>query len=243
MKYAVQWLLSLIFAIQMYLAMAVMAIVFFPLAIYDRKWAYYIMKFYCTWVRWTASWIIGLKSEIRGTPPTDEALVAAKHQSFFDVLVIFSGLPRGKFIMKKLLKWAPFLGWYAMRINCVPVNRGRKSEAIKEMMESVESGRIEPGQLIIYPQGTRVAPDKKAPYKIGAALLYEQLGQSCVPVATNIGVFWPRRGVYRKRGVAVVEFLPAIPPGKDKKDFMIELETVIEEASDRLAAEAGFEQP
>lgn len=240
MKYAIQWLLSLIFSIQMYLAMAVMAITFFPLAVYDRRWAYYIMDLYCRWVRWTAAWIIGLKSEIRGTPPTHEALVAAKHQCFFDVLLIFGALPRGKFIMKKLLKWAPFLGWYALRINCVPVNRGRKSDAIREMMEGVESGRVEPGQLIIYPQGTRVSPGKTARYKIGAALLYEQLGQPCVPVATNVGVFWPRRGIYRKPGVAVVEFLPEIPPGKTQEEFMRELETVVEEASNKLIREAGF---
>jgi 1-acyl-sn-glycerol-3-phosphate acyltransferase len=71
-------------------------------------------------------------------------------------------------------------------------------------------------------------------------LLYEQTGQPCVPAATNVGVFWPRTGIYRKPGLAVVEFLPEIAPGLDKDSFTARLEEVVETASNRLMAEAGF---
>jgi 1-acyl-sn-glycerol-3-phosphate acyltransferase len=66
------------------------------------------------------------------------------------------------------------------------------------------------------------------------------MGQDCVPVATNVGVLWPKRGILRKRGLAVVEFLPAITPGLTSTDFMARLEREVETASDALMLEAGF---
>ena len=103
-----------------------------------------------------------------------------------------------------------------------------------------QQGAAEPGQLIIYPQGTRVAPGATQPYKVGTGLLYEQLGQPCYPVATNVGVFWPKRGILRKPGLAVVEFLPPIAPGLPVPEFMARLEAEVETHSNRLMAEAGF---
>ncbi len=235
-----QYLRSLLFVAQMYLMMAVLAVYFTPWAIVDRRGAFAGIRTYCRWVRWTASWMVGLKSEIRGTVPTGEVLIAAKHQSFLDIIMIVSVCPRPKFIMKSALKWAPILGWYAQRIGCVPVERGKRREAMRQMMRGVREGRTEPGQLIIYPQGTRVAPGATMPYKVGAVVLYEETGQPCVPAATNVGVFWPRIGIARKPGLAVVEFLPEIAPGLESEDFMARIETEIETASNRLMVEAGF---
>ncbi len=237
---AIRWVLSLIFVVQMYLAMAVLAVVFAPWALFSRNGAFAAAHTFCRWVRFTARLLCGLRSEIRGTPPTHEAVVAAKHQSFFDIILIFSALPRGKFIMKRELMFAPFLGQYALRLGCVPVDRGKRGAAIAKMKADVEKGTAHPGQLIIYPQGTRVAPGVAKPYKVGTGLLYEQLGQPCVPVATNVGVFWPRRGILRKPGLAVVQFLPEIAPGLPIPEFMQRLEREIETHSDMLLAEAGF---
>lgn len=237
---AIRWVLSLIFVVQMYLAMAVLAVVFAPWALFSRNGAFAAAHTFCRWVRFTARILCGLRSEIRGTPPTHEAVVAAKHQSFFDIILIFSALPRGKFIMKRELMFAPFLGQYALRMGCVPVDRGKRGAAIAKMKADVARGAAEPGQLIIYPQGTRVAPGVAKPYKVGTGLLYEQLGQPCVPVATNVGVFWPRRGILRKPGLAVVQFLPEIAPGLPIPEFMQRLEREIETHSDMLLAEAGF---
>jgi len=237
---AIRWVLSLIFVVQMYLAMAVLAVVFAPWALFSRNGAFAAAHTFCRWVRFTARILCGLRSEIRGTPPTHEAVVAAKHQSFFDIILIFSALPRGKFIMKRELMFAPFLGQYALRLGCVPVDRGKRGAAIAKMKADVEKGTAHPGQLIIYPQGTRVAPGVAKPYKVGTGLLYEQLGQPCVPVATNVGVFWPKRGILRKPGLAVVQFLPEIAPGLPVPQFMERLEREIETHSDMLLAEAGF---
>lgn len=236
----IQYTRSVIFIFCMYAALPIIGLLYLPAAIASRASALAACHAYCRWVRWSAGWMVGLRSEVRGEPPTDEVLIAAKHQSFFDIILIFGAVPRGRFIMKKQLKWAPVLGWYALRIGCIPVDRGKRGQAIAAMKEAVEQGRQEPGQLIIYPEGTRRAPGAPPAYKIGSAVLYTQLAQDCVPVAANVGVFWPRHGILRKPGTAVVEFLPRIEPGLPNETFMQVLQERIETASDRLLAEAGF---
>ena len=186
-------------------------------------------------------WMVGLHWEVRGQVPKDEVLIAAKHQSFLDIMLIFHVLPQAKFIMKRELLWTPVIGLYAKRLGCVPVARGKRGAAIQKMVEDVKAGRAQPGQLVIYPQGTRVAPGVMLPYKIGTAVLYEQLNQTCVPVAGNVGLFWPRKGVMRHPGTAVVEFLPALETGLQREDFMAHLESAIETHSNALMREAGFE--
>lgn len=239
MSKAFQWFRSLVFVGQMYAMMALMAVFFTPPAIFSRVWVYRAVHTYCWWVRWTAGWMVGLKSEIRGTPPTDEVLIASKHQSFFDIIMIVSAVPKPKFIMKSSLRYAPILGWYAIRLGCVPVNRGRRAEAIRQMMAGVRDGSAPAGQLIIYPQGTRVAPEDYRRYKVGPAVLYSETGQPCVPAATNVGAFWRRTGIYRKPGLAVVEFLDPIEPGLAQDVFLARLEEVVENRSRALAQEAG----
>ena len=242
-----RYILSVVFIVQMYLAMLVLAIYWTPPTLWQRANAYRAVRCYCRYVRWSAAKIIGLRSEVRGQVPQGEVLIAAKHQSFFDVILIVSEVPRPKFIMKSSLRFAPILGWFALQIGCVPVDRGKRAEAIRRMVRDVKSGVAQAGQLIIYPQGTRVAPGAMEKYKVGTAVLYDETDQPCVPAATNVGVFWPRHGLYREPGLAVVEFLPEIPAkaktGLTNEVFMAQLEEVIETASDRLMAEAGFIPP
>lgn len=233
-----RWILSLIFIVQMYLAMAVIAVVFAPWALWSPRGASVACHTFCAWTIWTLRLLCGLRSDVRGTPPTGECMIAAKHQSFLDIILIFHAVPRGKFIMKRELIYAPFLGQYALKIGCIPVDRGRRGAAITRMKEDVARGAALPGQLIIYPQGTRVPPGEKRPYKQGTGVLYEQLGQPCVPVATNVGLFWPKRGIMRHPGTAVVEFLPQIPPGLPMGEFMVRMETAVETRSEALMAEA-----
>lgn len=236
----IQTLRSFLHIVQMYVAMAVIGIVFFPIALISRDGAHWVMHLYCRWVLWTLRWMVGLRIEVRGTPPTGEVLVAAKHQSFLDVMAIYNAMPRGKFIFKRILMFAPFLGQYGLRIGCIPVDRGKRGAAIATMLDNVRAGKQQGGQLIIYPQGTRIAPGIVAPYKKGTGALYAQMDQPCVPVATNIGLFWPKKGITRKPGTAVVEFLPQIEPGMEPRAFMARLEQEIEAASNALNAEAGF---
>lgn len=240
MRHALQWLLSLAFNIHMYLAMLVVGIVYLPFALVRPEGAGVAALHYCKYIRASLAVICGLRIEYRGTPPIGEVLVAAKHQSFLDVMMIYAALPRGRFIMKSELRYAPIVGWYALRMGCVPVQRGKRAGAITKMLSEVKAGKALPGQLIIYPQGTRVTPGHTAPYKVGTALLYQQMGQPCHPVATNIGMFWPKLGVMRKRGTAVVEFLDPIQQGLKNADFMAQLELRIETRSNMLMQAAGL---
>lgn len=235
-----QYIRSAVFIAQMYVAMPIVGLLFAPWALFSRRGAYAACKTYSRYVFWTARWMVGIRCEVRGTPPEGEALIAAKHQSFLDIMMIFTALPAGKFIMKKEILMTPIIGQYARRLNCVAVDRGKRGAAIEKMVADVKAGRTEPGQLIIYSQGTRVPPGVRMPYKVGTGILYEQLAQPCVPVATNVGVLWPKRGILRKPGVAVVEFLPVIEPGLSRNDFMQHLEKSVEARSDALMAEAGF---
>ena len=202
--------------------------------------AYAVCRLYARVIFVLLRWIVGIRVEVRGEVPAGEVLVAAKHQSFLDILILFEALPRPKFIMKKELKWAPFIGLYALRIGSTPVARGQRGRAMKAMVE--HAGRAsEPRQLVIYPQGTRVAPGARPPFKVGAGVLYERSGEPCVPAATNAGVFWGRRKLVKRPGLAVVEFLPEMPPGLAIPEFMARMENAVEEASDALMREAGFE--
>lgn len=238
-----QYLRSLLFNVQMYVAMFVLWLWYFPQALLRWEAARTGIRTYCRYVRWSASWMIGLKSEIRGEVPQGEVIIASKHQSFFDIILICSVIPAPRFIAKKELRRAPMLGWFAYRIGCVFVDRGKRAKAVQSMVAGVTDPEAPKGQLVIYPQGTRVAAGADKPYKVGVGALYTALGQHCVPAATNVGVFWPRSAVLRKPGLAVVEFLDPLGSDLSLEAFMTEIETRIETASDTLMAEAGFDAP
>ncbi len=229
---------SVLFSFSIYTWMFVIGIVCLPAAIVSRDAAYWVMKTYARNVMWLAKVLCGIRTEIRGTPPTGEVLIVAKHQSYLDILMIANAVPRFKFIMKKELIWAPVIGFYALRIGATPVDRGKRSEAMKSMVEKMERDADDRGQVVIYPQGTRVAPGVKAPYKIGAGVLYSRFNLPCTLVATNVGLFWGRRKTIKRPGLAVVEFLETIPAGMRRAEFMRTIEDRIETESDRLEAEA-----
>ena len=236
-----QYLRSILFLITIYAMMAVLGLVFTPYAILRKSGARMACKTYARWAIWLARVMVGLKTEVRGAVPQGEVVVAAKHQSFFDILIIFETLPHPKFIMKRELMWTPIIGLYAKRLGCIPVDRGKKGAAIAKMVKDVSAEFTEPGQLVIYPQGTRVPPGTHKRYKVGTGVLYEGLGWPCVPAVTNVGLFWPKTGLLRKPGTAVVEFLDPVAPGRDVQSFMSEIEEVIESNSNRLMREAGFD--
>ncbi len=241
--FLLQYVRSLFFIALMYLSLVSFALVFTPWAAFDRRGAFVGINAWCNFIRWLACVVAGLHSEVRGRVPQGEVLIAAKHQSFFDIIILLSVLPRARFVMKKELERAPIIGWYAKRIGCISVDRGKKGRAIRAMLEGAAGGQHMASQLVIYPQGTRVAPGAFLPYKIGSGALYETLGLPCVPVACNVGVFWARHSLWRQPGTAVVEFLPEIPPGLPLRDFMSRVEAQVEGASNRLMGEAGFTAP
>src|SRR5690606_16222215 len=131
-----------------------------------------------------------------------------------------------------------FFGWYTMRFRMIGVTRGARGRAIQSMLAAVraELARAE-RQIIIFPEGTRRAPGAPPQYKTGVAALYDEFDLTCVPVAVNTGLFWPRRRFIRRPGTAVISFLPPIEPGLDRATFLAELERRIETETAALVAE------
>ncbi len=229
---------GLLLVLWVYGLMAVMGLTCAPIvALRPRRATLAIIHLYVRMVLGAARILCGLRTELRGEIPPEGVIVAAKHQSFLDILILVDALPRPRFVMKKSLVWAPVLGYYARKIGCVAVDRGAGGRAVREMVAGT-SADGEPGHLIIYPQGTRVRPGAKAPYKAGVAALQGALRAPVAPAATNAGVFWPRKGIWRRPGVAVVEFLAPIEAGAPRDVLMASLEGEVEAASDRLLAEA-----
>jgi len=234
------WIRSLLLIVLVYGTMFAMGVVGLVLVLWSRDWTYGWMRGFCRLTFWLSRHICGLRTEIRGTPPSDPVVIAAKHQSLLDVLMIFAAVPRPKFVMKRSLLWAPAFGLYAWRIGSVSIDRSAKGQGTKVLKELNRQSH-EDGQVVIYPQGTRILPGVHAPYRRGAAMVYGRAGLPLVLAATNAGWFWPRKGIIRRPGTAVVEFLETLPAGLSARKVMASMETRIEAASDALGAEAAHE--
>jgi len=221
----------------MYGLMGVLGILFLPAAIWSRAGAYWAIDVYLSLVFWGLRTFVGLKAEVRGTVPSGSVIVASKHQSFLDVLILVRALHHPKFVMKRSLMWVPILGIYALRIGSSPVTRGKGHASVDELMAEVEKRKSLDGPLVIYPQGSRIVPGVAAPYKVGAYHIYRSHNIPCVPAAVNTGHFWPRISLWRYPGTAVIQFLEPIVPGLEADDFLTALHDQIEPASDDLSAE------
>ncbi|MFN3613008.1 MAG: lysophospholipid acyltransferase family protein [Rubrimonas sp.] len=220
-----------------YLSMAVCGALFFIPAAISPNLARRLAKVWLRMMFAALRVIGGVRVEVRGQIPVDRVVVAAKHQSMLDVFIIVNALPEARFVMKRELVRTPIFGWFALRLGTVPVDRGGGSAALVAMVDRMMSEARQSGQIVIYPQGTRTPPGRCVPYKSGVHALYAASGLPCVPAATNSGLFQPK-GLRINPGVAVVEFLPTIPPGLHRDAFMARIEADIEKASRALDAEA-----
>ena len=230
------WVGSLVFTAWIYLTMAVMGTVATPLLLFSRDHAWRLVRAWVRAVLWGARVFCGVRVEVRGREhmPSGAALVAAKHQSMLDTVAPLNLLADPAYVLKRELMRLPFFGWWAAKLDMVPIDRAGGSTTLRAMVHSARDRLADGRQLLIFPEGTRQEPGAAPDYKPGVAGLYRELNVPCVPVATNSGVCWPPHGVLRYPGVVVYEFLPPIPPGLKRASFMAVLEDRIEDASTRL---------
>lgn len=184
--------------------------------------------------------VVGLDYEVRGQsniPPTP-AIFAIKHQSAWDTLAVASLLPAPVVVLKRELFWIPLYGWYARRAGMIAIDRSAGAKALRRMLRAAREALAKGRSIVIFPQGTRTIPASLGgapkPYQPGVAALYGDLAVPVVPVALNSGIFWSRRAFCKYPGRIVVEFLPPILPGLNKRDFLARLEAAIEDATNRL---------
>jgi 1-acyl-sn-glycerol-3-phosphate acyltransferase len=184
--------------------------------------------------------VCGTTVEWRGLEkiPPGPVLVAAKHQSLWETFALLTLFPDPTYIIKRELLWIPFYGWYAQRAGMIAVDRGGGKPALIAMAARVREALAAGRQVIVFPEGTRRAPEAEPRYKYGIAHLYAEGAAPCIPIALNSGLFWPRRKFLRHPGTITVEILDPIAPGLDIETFFARLQTDIEAATTRLIAEA-----
>lgn len=184
--------------------------------------------------------IVGLSYEVRGwdNVPRGPAIVALKHQSAWDAIALWVLLKNPVIVLKQSVARIPMFGWYVRRGKAIVVEPNSGAKTLKLMVAAARSAVAACRPIAIFPEGTRTPIGARQPYHPGVAALYTQLGLPLVPVALNSGLFWGHRSLLQRPGRILVEFLPPIEPGFDRRQVMAELEHRIEQATSRLVAES-----
>lgn len=235
------WLRSLAFQLAFLIWTGALGLLALPLLLAPALW---VMRFGTFWSAGTLKllhWCVGLDHELRGREnlPAGPAIIAMKHQSAWDTFAapVLFDLPA--VVIKRELGWVPFYGWYAVKAGSIAVDRAGGARALKRLVAASARALSQGRSILIFPEGTRSAVGDRLPYQPGVAALYRQLGVPLVPVAVNSGLYWGRRSFIKRPGRIIVEILPPIPAGGDRRRVMAELESRIEAATARLVAAAS----
>ncbi|HEY1720061.1 MAG TPA: lysophospholipid acyltransferase family protein [Magnetospirillaceae bacterium] len=191
--------------------------------------------------------VLGLRYEIRGREhlPEGPAVIAAKHQSAWETLIFHVLLPDTVFVLKKSLLWLPLIGWYLLKTRQIAIDRAAGMKALGMMAKAARVSLARGSQVVIFPEGHRQPPGATGTYLPGVAMLYGEGGGNVpvIPVALNSGLFWPRNAFRRRPGLIVMQILPPMAAGLDRRAFMTELRTRIEASTRALEAEALTRYP
>jgi 1-acyl-sn-glycerol-3-phosphate acyltransferase len=192
------------------------AVLYAPLCLltfpFPFRWRY---RFISQWARfqlWQAKVLCRLDYRVEGREhlPTGPAVVLAKHQSTWETLAFQRIFPPQIWVLKRDLLWVPFFGWGLALLAPIAINRRSAHRAMTQIIEQGRA-RLQAGTwVVIFPEGTRVAPGHRRRYGIGGAALAAASGYPVVPVAHNAGRYWPRRGFQKKSGTIRVVIGPAI---------------------------------
>lgn len=188
-----------------------------------------------------ARWLCGIKTEIRGRENIlpGPAIIAAKHQSMWETLVLYDQLPGVRFVLKKELARIPMFGWWCKAVGFIFVDREAGASALRTMLADAKAALAEGASyIVIFPEGTRVAPGESAPYQPGVAALAKSLKLPVLQAAHNSGTYWLTPGPAKLPGTIVLEFLPPLEAGLPREEVTARLESGIEEAVARLEAAA-----
>lgn len=210
---------SALFAAIFYGATALFVLAAFPIALLGRgplrrhvgRWA----RFH----RLCARAILGITSRVEGERPSGAVLVPAKHQSMFETLEVVLLLDEPAVVMKRQLADIPLFGLITLRYGCIPVDREGGAAALRRMMRAAEAAIAEGRPIVIFPEGTRVAPGEQPPLQSGFAGLYRALRLPVVPLALDSGRLWPARGFVKRPGIVTMRFGAAIPPGLGRNEI------------------------
>lgn len=168
--------------------------------------------------RWAAATLLGIRVRVEGERPAGPALYAAKHQAMFETLELQALLDGPAMALKEELARIPMWGWAARRYGALVVDREGSAAALRKMMREANAAKADGRSILIFPEGTRVAPGEQPPLKPGFAGLYRLLALPTVPVALDTGRLLPKRGS-KHPGVVTIRFGETIPPGLPRAEI------------------------
>jgi 1-acyl-sn-glycerol-3-phosphate acyltransferase len=233
------YLRSFLFLLWFIATTIVTHIVFLPALLMSWRASVFAARTWGNSVLWGLRVFCNLRYEVRGNRAAafEPVLIASKHYSMWETIVLIALLPEPAIVMKMTLSKLPFYGWYSTKAQMIFVDRSARASALKKMVAEAKRALAAGRPIVIFPEGTRKAPGDPPDYKPGVAGLYAGLHVPCIPVALNSGLYWTAGGFLKRPGTIVVEFLEPIPPGLRSREFMALLQERIETASNRLVAE------
>ena len=226
-----QFLKSLIFNIFLYLGLVAIFILAIPTLILPDKFTLFFGRLSAKYIVFLLKIILNTKVIFHGLEnlkKIDHFFVASAHQSMFETFALQIPLDSPIFILKKELLKIPLFGQYLKKIGSIEIVRETTTKKNLNFFDKIKS-RIEKQKrpLLIFPQGTRVKFEEQPPFKKGVGRIYNSLNLPCVPVALNSGKVWPKSSFIKHPGDIYISFLEPIMPGKDKNDFIKEIENKI----------------
>ena len=219
---------NFLFSILFFSGIIIISIIFLPSFFLPKQVVLVGGKLMGHWSSFCLRLVLSVKIYIKGRENiinNEKFFIAASHQSMFETFYLQTIFNSPVFILKKELMLIPIFGWYLKKIGSISIKRNKVTKDnvnfFKDILEIItESNR----PLIIFPQGTRVLPDERPPFKKGASRIYEQLNVSCQPVAINSGYVWPKKGEKKTNKTITISILKPIPSGLSKENFIQNLE-------------------
>jgi 1-acyl-sn-glycerol-3-phosphate acyltransferase len=199
-----------------------------------------VARFYCMRMLWAMHWIAGIKVRIEGDEQLPEGafIVAAKHQSWGDGFVMFAHIDNVSFVTGDHLERIPLLRGILHKFGAIMVDNCGGPEARRALAEKAAAAHADGRRILIYPEGNLAKAGEHFRYRTGVFHMYRDFDLPVVPVATNLGLFWPQQDFRKHPGRATVEFLDPIEPGLDRGELMARLESAVETRTQELIAQA-----
>ena len=204
------------------------SIIFLPSLFLPQKFVIFGGKLMGYWANFCLKIFLSTKILIKGTEnmiKNEKFFIAASHQSMFETFFLQTLFNAPVFILKKELLLIPIFGWYLKKIGSISIERGKVTKNNLDFLERIYESVLNSNRpLIIFPQGTRVLPDERPPFKRGVSKIYEKLNIACQPVAINSGNVWPKNGEKKSGRTITVSILPQIDKNLGKEQFLKNLE-------------------
>ncbi|MBV8031983.1 MAG: 1-acyl-sn-glycerol-3-phosphate acyltransferase [Betaproteobacteria bacterium] len=218
---------------------AILALATFPL---PRLMRYRVISGWSRLVVHLARWILGIRWRVEGLDnlPARPAVILAKHQSAWETMAFQLFLPPQVHVLKRELLWIPFFGWGLALMSPIAIDRSRGVAALRAIARRGAERLRQGFWVVVFPEGTRVAPGERRDYQLGGAWLAAETGVPIVPLAHNAGLLWPRNAFLKRAGTVTVRIGPAIAStGRDPKTLNALAEQWIETQQAELCPAAA----